>query len=35
MLRIGSQGAVRSEMPRAFDADEMGRILQNLGCNTL
>lgn len=31
MLRIGSQGAIRTETLRAFDAEEMGRILQKLG----
>ncbi len=31
MLRVGSQGAVRTETLRAFDAEEMGRILQRLG----
>ena len=30
-LRIGSQGAVRTETLRAFDAEEIGRILQKLG----
>ncbi len=30
-LRIGSQGAVRTEVLRAFDAEEMGRILARLG----
>ena len=31
MLRVGSQGAVRTETMRAFDAEEMGRVLQKLG----
>lgn len=31
MLRIGSQGAIRTEMLRAFDAEEMGRIIEKLG----
>ena len=30
-LRIAGQGAVRTETLRAFDAEEMGRILQRLG----
>ena len=30
-LRIASQGAVRTEVLRAFNAEEMGRILQRLG----
>ena len=30
-LRIGAQGAVRTETLRAYDAEEMGRILQRLG----
>jgi uncharacterized protein with GYD domain len=31
MLRIGSAGNVRTETLRAFDAEEMGRILAKLG----
>ena len=30
-LRIGAQGAVRTETLRAFDAEEMGRVLGKLG----
>ena len=30
-LRVGTQGAVRTETLRAFDAEEMGRILGKLG----
>ncbi len=30
-LRVGMQGAVRTETLRAFDAEEMGRILAKLG----
>jgi uncharacterized protein with GYD domain len=30
-LRIASQGAVRTEVLRAFDAEEMGRILAKVG----
>ena len=30
-LRVGTQGAVRTETLRAFDAEEMGRILGRLG----
>ncbi len=30
-LRIAAQGAVRTETLRAYDAEEMGRILQKLG----
>jgi uncharacterized protein with GYD domain len=31
VLRVASQGRVRTEVLRAFDAEEMGRILQKLG----
>ena len=31
LLRIAGQGAVRTETLRAFDAEEMGRILGKLG----
>ena len=31
MLRVGGAGNVRTETLRAFDAGEMGRILQKLG----
>ena len=31
LLRIAGQGAVRTETLRAFDAEEMGRILGRLG----
>ena len=31
LLRIAAQGNVRTETLRAFDAGEMGRILQKLG----
>ena len=31
VLRVASQGRVRTEVLRAFDAEEMGRILQTLG----
>ena len=30
-LRVGMQGAVRTETLRAFDAEEMGRILAKVG----
>ena len=30
-MRIASQGAVRTEVLRAFDAEEMGRILAKVG----
>ena len=30
-LRVGTQGAVRTETLRAFDAEEMGRILAKVG----
>ena len=30
-LRVGMQGAVRTESLRAYDAEEMGRILAKLG----
>ena len=30
-LRVGMTGATRTETLRAFDAEEMGRILQKLG----
>ncbi len=29
--RIGSTGSVSTEVPRAFDADEIGRVLARLG----
>ena len=31
LLKVGGLGAVRTETLRAFDAEEMGRIVQKLG----
>ena len=31
-LRVGATGSVRTETLRAYDAEEMGRILAKVGC---